>query len=53
MLSMLFATALSTVLTALFLSSLGRAKASHVIIAGILAAASLMWLIASIVSVSR
>jgi len=53
MLSILFACALSSVLFALFVSSIGRAKSSHVIIAGILAAVSLMWLIASIVSVSR
>lgn len=53
MLSMLFATALSSVLLTLFLSSIGRAKTDHVIIAGILTALSLMWLIGSIVSVSR
>jgi hypothetical protein len=53
MLSMLFATALTSVLVAMFLSSLGRAKLSHVVIVGILAAASVMWLIMAIVSVSR
>lgn len=53
MLSMLFASALSSVLFALFISSIGRAKTSHVVMAGILAAVSLMWLVASIVSVSR
>lgn len=53
MLSMLFASALTSVLLALFVSSLGRAKSSHVVVVGVLAALSVLWLIASIVAVSQ
>ncbi len=50
---MLFSSALSTVLFALFVSSIGRAKRGHVVIVGALAAVSVLWLVASIVSVSQ
>jgi hypothetical protein len=53
MLMILFSSAITCVLGALFLSSIGRGQKSHVIIIGCLAVASLAWLIASIASVPQ
>lgn len=53
MLLMLFSIAITSVLVTLFLASLGRGKLDHVIVVGIMAAVSLAWLTALIVSVPR
>ena len=48
MLLILIAAALTSVCGALFMASLGRARLSHVVVIGCMAAVSLMCLIASI-----
>ncbi len=53
MLMILFSSAVTCVLGALFLSSLGRGRKSHVVVMGCLAIASLAWLIAPIASVPQ